>query len=110
MHISKLDERTRLSVEMALVSDRGGAVLIQLQDDAAARLGMCGAEIDAARAGKSFDLRRSRALELALAARGNERLALRQRAIQAGFDDEACLEIERLADAHAPRSRDNHRG
>ena len=73
MHTPKLDERTRLSVEMALVSDRGGAVLIQLQDDATARLGMCRAEIDAASAGKSLELRRSRALELDLAARGDER-------------------------------------
>lgn len=105
MHMSKLDARTKLSVEMALTGDRGADALIRRQDKAAARLGMCGAEIDAARAGKSFDLRGSRALELALAASVVERRELRQRAIQAGFDDEACREIERLADAHATGAR-----
>ncbi|WP_037381647.1 hypothetical protein [Sinorhizobium americanum] len=108
MHIWKLNARTRLSVEMALTKDRGAAALIQDQDQAAARLGMCGAEIDAARAGRSFDLRGSRALELALGARGNERFELR-RAFQAGLGDEACLEIEHLADAHACDSGDKYR-
>lgn len=109
MHISKLDARTRLSVEMALTKDRGASALIQDQDQAAARLGMCGAEIDAARAGRSFDLRGSRALELALGARGNERFELRRRAFQAGLGDEVCLEIEHLADVHACDSGDKYR-
>jgi len=57
MQISKLDPRTRLSIEMALAGDRSAPALIRQQDDAAARIGMCGAEIDAARAGRSFDVR-----------------------------------------------------
>jgi hypothetical protein len=110
MQTSKLDRRMRLTIEMALTGNQGSPALIQRQDEAAARLGMCGAEIDAARAGRSFDLRGSRALELALAAKGSERGELRQRAIQAGFDEEDCCEIERLAAADALEGAEKHRG
>jgi len=97
MHISKLDPCTRLSIEMALAGDRGAPALIRQQDDAAARIGMCGAEIDAARSGRSFDVRRSRALELAIGTLGAARDELRQRALAAGIAEEACREIENLA-------------
>jgi hypothetical protein len=92
MQISKLDPRTRLSIEMALADDRGAPALIRRQDDSAARIGMCGAEIDAARAGRSFDVRGARALELALAVKRSDYRDARSRAVRAGFDDEACRE------------------
>jgi len=101
MQISKLDARTRLSIEMALAGHQGAPALIRRQDDAAARIGMCGAEIDAARAGRSFDARCARALELALAVKRGDYLDVRSRASQAGFDEEACCEIERIAGALA---------
>jgi hypothetical protein len=99
MQISRLDARTRLSIEMALTAGRGAPALIRQQDDAAARIGMCGAEIDAARAGRSFDARGARALELALAAGRGDHAHARSRAIQAGIDEAACREIETIAAA-----------
>ena len=110
MQTSGLDARTRLSVEMALAGTEASRALIHQQEEAAARLGMCRAEIDAARAGRSFDLRGSRALELALSATGRDRGELRQRAIQAGVDEEACCEIERLAAARTLEAAANDRG
>ncbi|WP_157220486.1 hypothetical protein [Flavisphingomonas formosensis] len=91
-----LDALTCLSIEMALTGDRDDPVLHQRQNSQAARLGMSGAEIDAARAGRSFDLRRSRALALALAST-DERDEVRERARQAGLCEQACREVERLA-------------
>lgn len=105
MQISKLGARTHLSIEMALAGYRGAPALIRQQDDAAARIGMCGAEIDAARQGRSFDVRGSRALELALAVKRGDYREARSRAIQAGFDEEACREIERVAGAHCGGER-----
>jgi len=110
MQNSKLDARTRLSIEMALTGDQGAPDLIRQQNDEAARIGMCGAEIDAARAGRSFDLRGTRALELALAVkRGNDR-DVRARAIHAGIEEEACYEIERIAGAHGSDEEANRHG
>jgi len=110
MQFSKLGPRTRLSIEMALAGDRGPPALIRQQDDAAARLGMCGAAIDAARAGRSFDVRGGRALELALAVRRSDYRDVRSRAVRAGFDDDACREIEGIAAAHASGAEANSRG
>lgn len=100
MQTFKLDERARLSIEMALVGNQGDPVLMRRQEEEAARLGMCGAEIDAARAGRSFDLRRARLLQLALAAKCEERGDARRRAFQAGIDSQACREVETIAKAH----------
>lgn len=110
MQIPKLDARTRLSIEMALAGDRGAPALMRQQDDMAAWIGMCGAEIDAARAGRSFDARGTRALELALAARRGDCRDARLRAIQAGLDEEACREIERIAGARALDAAENGHG
>ncbi len=110
MQISKLDPRTRLSIEMALAGDQGAPALIRQQDDAAARIGMCGAEIDAAREGRSFDVRGARALELALAVKRSDYRDIRSRAVQVGFDDEACREIEGIAVAHASVGKANGHG
>lgn len=110
MQISKLDPRTRLSIEMALAGNRSAPALIRQQNAAAARIGMCGAEIDATRAGRSFDVRGGRALELALAVKRSDYREVRSRAIQAGFDDEACREIEGIAVAHASGVEGNSHG
>jgi hypothetical protein len=62
---------------------------------------MCGAEIDAAHRGRSFDLRTSRALSLALAAvmRDGGRLSQeRRQAVRSGIATEVCHEIESLAE------------
>jgi hypothetical protein len=83
-----LDPRTRLSVEIALTADR--------HEEEARALGLCGAEIDALRAGRSFDARVSLAVALALADEGM-RPALRAKAARAGLDAAACREIEALA-------------
>lgn len=100
MHTFKLDERARLSIEMALTGNQGDLALMRRQGEEATRLGMCGAEIDAARVGRSFDLRRARVLQLALAAKREEREDARRRAIQAGIDRQACREVETIAKAH----------
>lgn len=100
-----LDPRMRLSIEMALTGHRGIHALMRRQDEAATRLGLRGAEIDAARAGRSFDLRIARALELAIALRRGDGAAARSRAIGAGLDEAACREIARLARAHVESDR-----
>lgn len=110
MQISRLDARTRLSIEMALAGNRGTPALIREQEEAAARIGMCGAEIDAARAGRSFDARGGRALELALAVKRSDYREVRSRAIRAGFDEETCREIEGIAVAHASAGEANGHG
>ncbi|WP_093222905.1 hypothetical protein [Sphingomonas sp. NFR15] len=97
-----LDAPARLSIAMALTGNRGDPALMRRQDEEAAQLGMSGAEIDAARAGRSFDLRRTRVLRLALAVKGEERADARRLAIQAGIDSQVCREIETIAKAHLP--------
>ncbi|WP_242129121.1 hypothetical protein [Sphingobium sp. Sx8-8] len=110
MQISRLDARTHLSIEMALAGDRAAPALIRQQDAAAVKMGMCGAEIDAARAGRSFDVRGTRALELALAVGRGDYRNVRARAIEAGIDEEVCREIERVAGAHASSAGANRHG
>ena len=102
MQMPMLDEQTRLSIEMAMTANRDDPLLRQRQNARAMQLGLSGAEIDAARAGRSFDLRRSRALALALGSPAR-RGGLRTRARQVGMCDAACLEIERLADRLSSR-------
>ncbi|MBP2302723.1 hypothetical protein [Azospirillum picis] len=62
-----LDERTRLSIEIALTAHSGCLPLLQRQDADASRLGMTDAEVDAARRGSSFDFSIAQATALALA-------------------------------------------
>ncbi len=110
MQISELDPRTRLLIEIALAGERGAPALVRQQADAATEIGLCGAEIDAARAGRSFDVRGARALELALAIKRSDYREVRARAIQAGFDEEACREIEGIAVAHVSAGEANGHG
>lgn len=106
MPASGLDPLTRLTIELALTAGRGDPALHRRQDADARSLGMSGAEIDAARDGRSFDLRRSRAMALALAGPGEDLGRLRACALQAGFDAGQCREIEALAVAVLALSRD----
>lgn len=87
------DPRVRLSIELALTANNGSPSLLAKQEEAGRALGMTGAEMDIARRGSSFDFHTSIAVSLALSARGETR----QRARGAGFSEETCEEIERIA-------------
>ncbi len=63
-----LDGRARQSIALALFDGNRDVPLPPERETEARRLGLCGAEVDAARRGRSFDARMSRALALALAA------------------------------------------
>ncbi|PWC32884.1 hypothetical protein TSO352_20005 [Azospirillum sp. TSO35-2] len=88
-----------MSIELALTAGSGDRPLLQQQDTAARRLGMTGAEIDAARRGSSFDFHTSQAIALALASNDEDRGSRRGRAVRAGIDGQACRKIEHLAAA-----------
>lgn len=92
-----LTERVRLSIELALTAGSGDGPLLRRQDADASRLGLTGAEVDAARNGSSFDLPISQAIALALASNDEDRALRRERAAKAGIDGRACLQIEDLA-------------
>jgi hypothetical protein len=99
-----LDGRARLSIALALVDGNRDGPVPPDREAEARRLGLCGAEIDAARQGRSFDARTSRALALALAAAAHDsdRVAdERRRAVKSGLSEEVCREIERLAESFA---------
>lgn len=99
-----LDERARLSIVLALTAGTDGTPFHDQEADAR-RLGLCGAEIDAARRGLSFDALRARALALAIATRAGDapRRAERARAVRLGIADEVCREIEGFAERFAAR-------
>lgn len=100
MTTAALTGRVRLSIELALTFATADPPWLQRQEETARRLGMSGAEIDAARRGRSFDARASLALALALATSGRDggcRRQARARALKAGFSDADCDEIGRLA-------------
>jgi len=109
-----LDERVRLSIELALTAEVKDPLLAEQQEVAARRLGMSGAEIDAARSGWSFDVRTSVAVALAIvSARSDVERHRQQRskAIKAGITEDGCLEIETLAGRFAklsPRKVERH--
>ncbi|GLS44594.1 MULTISPECIES: hypothetical protein [Methylobacterium] len=95
-----LDERVRLSIALGLTAGYGDPALHRRQEKAACRLGMTGAEIDAARHGRSFDMRTSAALALALASASGDRDRVRierARARRFGIAEAVCDEIEELA-------------
>ncbi len=95
-----LDERVQLSIALALTTGSPDQSLHQRQDAHATRLGMTGAEIDAARRGRSFDVRISLAQAVALASRGGDailRQSERARARRGGISESVCREIEAFA-------------
>ena len=99
-----LDERARLSIELALTSAAHDPPQVQQQEASARRLGMSGAEIDAARRGWSFDVRTSVAVALAVASviSDDERHEQqRAKALKAGISKAGCDEIEALAERFA---------
>jgi hypothetical protein len=99
-----LDERIRLSIELAVTADRADPCRQSRQDDAARKLGMTGAEIDVARHGSSFDALTSIAVALAIASRNADQAVLADavhRAIKAGISEEVCRQIAAFAaDGH----------
>ncbi|MGV1768461.1 hypothetical protein [Rhizobium rhizogenes] len=88
-----IDPRVRLSIELALTAYNASPSLFDKQEEAGRALGMTGAEMDVARRGSSFDFNTSIAVSLAL----NACSETRQRARCAGFSEETCEEIERIA-------------
>ena len=107
-----LNERARLSIELALTAGSGDVPLLLRQDADANRLGLTGAEVDAARKGSSFDFPISQAIALALASSDEDRAMRRERAAKAGIDGRTCLEIEHLAAAlmKRPAAKARHHG
>ncbi|MBY6264857.1 hypothetical protein EI613_23475 [Azospirillum sp. 412522] len=101
-----------MSIELALTAGIGDMPLLRRQDADAKRLGLTGAEIDAAREGSSFDFPIAQAIALALAASDEDRAARRERAARAGIDGRTCLEIEHLAAAlvKCPSAKVRHHG
>lgn len=94
-----LDERTRISIELAMADDSQDAEFHQRQEIKARALGMSGAEIDAARRGWSFDARTCIAMSLAVVAGKDPQRHREQvgRALRAGLSAQACHDIEALA-------------
>lgn len=99
-----LDGRLQLAIELALTECADPACALR-QENEGRRLGMSGAEIDAARRGHGFDVQISRALSLAAASQGSAgRSVERNRALRAGLSELVCREIEQLAERFAARS------
>jgi hypothetical protein len=100
MSAFRLDARVRLSITLGLTAGLPDPGLHRRQDATACRLGMTGAEIDAARRGHSFDMRTSVAIALALASAAADRKRIgmeRARAARFGIAATVCDEIEALA-------------
>ena len=104
MSASSLDERTRLSIELALTALSADASIQRQQDSRARALGMSGAEIDAARRGWSFDARTSIAVALARSVAQDPQRHREQigRARNAGLSEQACASIALLAARFSP--------
>lgn len=111
MNASPLDERTRISIELALTAHSADASIHRQQDLRARALGLSGAEIDAARRGGSFDARTAIAVSLATATGQDPRRHREQigRARGAGISEQACADIAALAarfGQHQPQEDD----
>lgn len=78
-----LDERLSLAVELAMTAGKASAPILARQEQDARRLGLSGAEIDAARQGRVFDALAARAVALALAVREGQPAAIEAAAGQA---------------------------
>lgn len=95
-----MDDRVRLSIDLALSAGTVDPQRRQRQDDTARELGMTGAEVDVARGGSSFDALTSIAVALALETRqsaGHEIEVAQRKALKAGISDEVCREIQAFA-------------
>ncbi len=100
MKIPDLDERTRMSIELAMTDDSQDTAFHRQQESRARALGMSGAEIDAARRGWSFDAQTCIAMTLATVAAKDPQRHREQvgRALRAGPSAQACRDIEAMAD------------
>jgi hypothetical protein len=99
-----LDERIRIQVELALADCRGCAETRAWQECLARTAGLSGAEIDAARSGRCFDMRANAAVVLACAARASPALpgvplaaALAAQARRAGLSNAEIEAVQALA-------------
>lgn len=95
-----LDERLEMAIALSLTLGDPGGMLFRAQEEEARRLGFCGAEIDAARQGRSFDVRTSQALALAAAtSAGDEGRRQRElaKAERLGISCGVCQAIQDLA-------------
>ncbi|QIO36915.1 hypothetical protein [Bradyrhizobium sp. 1(2017)] len=101
----KLDERVQLSIELALTAKNPDLALLERQDIDAKRVGLTGAEIDAARRGWSFDVQTSIVLALAAASDEPDQEKQRERALKAGISQETCSAIEDLVRRRPGASR-----
>lgn len=95
-----INERVRVSIELALLEgpDDPSAYWQQYAD--AKRLGMSEAEIDIARQGRSFDVQTSSAQAIAIAALSEDgalQAAARSRAQSLGLSEVTCQRIEAFA-------------
>jgi hypothetical protein len=98
----KLDVRLQMLVELALNADCACDKARSRQDARARKLGLVGAEVDAARARKSFDVRTAAAIDMAcaLAFADNERIrAAEQQALEVGFNPHELRRLRKLANS-----------
>ncbi|HVJ53713.1 MAG TPA: hypothetical protein VM689_14695 [Aliidongia sp.] len=105
-----LDRRLRLQLELSFAQDPGAETLLCPRETQARALGLTGAEIDAARAGRAFDVRAAGAMALCRALRmadPTEIAAARQHASAIGIDAEEIVEIERLATSKSADFQDD---
>lgn len=102
--MTRLDPRARLQLLIALAGDCTAELRAQ-HEQLARAAGLSGAEIDAARARRSFDARVHAAIALACAVRQGADLAEAERACAAaGFDADSralIIRLGRLAPAEA---------
>lgn len=98
-----IDPRIRLAVELALTAGVADPLLHRRQEALARQAGMTGAEIDAARRGKGFDLQVSAALALVLTDEADpiSRDHRRACAAKAGLSPVACRAIEQMGEDFA---------
>lgn len=99
-----LDDKIRIQVEIAL-ADRRCARTDAIREGRARAIGLSGAEIDAARSGRCFDLRADAAVRLACALRSakvTHAPALAAMARRAGLSDADIEAIKALVDVAQP--------
>jgi hypothetical protein len=99
-----LAERIRFSIELALTAGHDDGELHSRQDAEGRSIGMSGAEIDAARSGRSFDAQISGALALAIA-RDGSCASIKARAHSLGVDEEMRAAIRNFVRAFLENQR-----
>ena len=95
-----LNERMRVSIELALIPEGGDPSLFPPRYADAKRLGMSDAEIDIAREGRSFDVQTSSAQAVAIASLAGDETRYQKecaKALVLGLGEEMCRRIEELA-------------